>query len=172
MLRCKTTRWLPPLFLALALATACSEGDPLTPTGDLEAVRSGATAWGASMRPLTQSSRGTMAAVGPCAGGVRFAAAGTGNATHVGRFEIDLEWCMDPVGGAILGGEAAIRAANGDRIVMSLGGQATSATSLRMVAAIIGGSGRFEDASGRITVDVILGAGGRWESTGRGEISY
>lgn len=166
-------RRLVPLALALALTASCSEGEPLAPRNDLDALRSGASAAKSiTMRPLRQSSRGTMAAVGPCVGGVGFAAAGNGQATHAGRFDIELRWCMDPVGGEILGGDARIVSASGASIDMTLGGRATSATSLRMVATIVGGSGRFEDASGRIVVDVTLGAAGSWESVGSGQISY
>jgi hypothetical protein len=79
---------------------------------------------------------------------------------------------MDPATGVIDSGDAAVIAANGDRIAMTLTGQAASATELVFDMDILGGTGRFDQASGSLAVTAFLGATGGWTSEGTGWISY
>ncbi|HSM03391.1 MAG TPA: hypothetical protein VK858_02165 [Longimicrobiales bacterium] len=100
------------------------------------------------------------------------AASGGGVATHIGRFRVELEWCMDPVTGVLLGGEATAIASNGDEVAMTLAGSAPAPTQLVMEATIVGGTGRFVDATGRLDSTISLDGAGGWSGEGTGWISY
>lgn len=165
--------WLPVVLIAVA---ACGDAGPLdvpaTTGAKAVAAASGSPATSA-VRPLTQKSSGLLGPVGACAGGgVDLAAEGSGHATHVGRFDIALTWCLDPATGEIATGDATLVAANGDRLVMTLAGQALSASRLEFQVDIVGGTGRFTAAAGRLDVVATLGANGSWSSEGSGWISY
>lgn len=124
------------------------------------------------VRSLEEHSSGQLMPVGPCATGIEFTAIGAGTATHVGRFDISLSWCMDPATGVIGNGQALVTAANGDQIAMTSTGQAVSPVDLSFQMVIIGGTGRFDGSTGMLEVRAVLGAGGSWTSTGSGWISY
>lgn len=167
-------RGVLPLILAAALAAACADTSPL----DIERTGTAAQltttlAGGASVtRSLRQQSSGLLQPVGPCAAGVEFIADGTGVATHIGRFSLHIGWCMNPTTGAITSGSATVTAASGDRIAMDLTGQAVSTTELSFNLGIIGGTGRFQNASGQLDVTALLGSAGGWTSEGAGWIRY
>jgi hypothetical protein len=124
-------------------------------------------------RPLSETSSGTLRPVGACSADVvAFEAEGRGRASHVGGFDIELSWCLDATTGEIGDGNATVVAANGDRIDMTLAGQAVSTTRLRFQAEIVGGSGRFAGAAGMLDIVAVLGESGSWTSDGTGWISY
>lgn len=159
--------------LALIITTGCSESLPTAPQlGPEDALARMGGATNPTQRPLAQRSHGAMQPTGPCVGGVGFTATGQGLASHVGRFDIQLDWCMNPLTGAVASGAAAVTAANGDRVDMTLTGLAPSPSRLILEATIVGGTGRFDGSSGRLGVDVMLDADGEWSSQGEGWISY
>ena len=160
--------------MLLAAATGCVDAGPMeVRTAEADEGLAASMAGGADVvRPLEQHSRGVLAPVGLCAGGVAMHADGTGLASHTGRFEISMDWCIDPSTGAIADGDATVVAANGDEISMAFTGQATSATELIFYVVIDGGTGRFEGASGAIDTMGTLGAGGSWSASGVGWIRY
>lgn len=142
------------------------------PSAQLSAETSGSSAADV-VRPLRQTSSGVLGPVGACtAGVVQFEAEGHGRASHMGRFDISFSWCLNSATGEIDGGDAVVVAANGDRIVMTLAGQAVSASQLDLQAEIVGGSGRFTGAVGMLDVVAVLGESGSWTSEGTGWISY
>jgi hypothetical protein len=127
----------------------------------------------AVMRPLSETSSGMLRPVGACSAGVvAFEAEGRGRASHLGGFDIELSWCLDSTTGEISEGNATVEAANGDRVVMTLAGQAVSASRLHFQAEIVGGSGRFAGAAGMLDLVAVLGESGSWTSEGTGWISY
>lgn len=164
------------LALAALFGTtaACGEAGPT----DLQTVRAehglaAPMAAGASVtRGLAQKSSGTLWPLGPCDAGVALAAEGTGVGTHVGRFDLSLTWCMDPATGEISGAAGTVVAASGHRIEMTGTGQALSPTELAFGLDIVGGTGRFQSASGRLDVTAVVGAAGGWTSRGTGWITY
>ena len=86
-------------------------------------------------RPLSETFLGTLRPVGACSADVvAFEAEGRGRASHVGGFDIELSWCLDATTGEIGDGNATVVAGKGDRIDMTLAGQAVSTTRLRFQA--------------------------------------
>jgi len=127
MYRHRRTIWTGLLALSLFIVTACSDGEPLAPKR-AESVRvdEARLLQVSPARPLTQHSWGTMTPAGACSGGVRFEASGEGRASHIGRFDISLEWCMNPTTGAVNSGSGLVVSQGGHEVVMDLGGQAQS----------------------------------------------
>ena len=160
------------LVALIATAAACEDAGPLEVATVPESDAIAAFGAGHGLRPLTERSSGILGPVGPCAAGVAYAAQGSGNATHIGRFDIDLTWCLDPATGAITSGGATVVAANGDRMTFDVDGQAASPGELDMHFVIVGGTGRFADASGYVDVVALVGATGSWTSEGTGWMSY
>ena len=84
-----------------------------------------------------------------------------GEGSHLGRFTAEYPHLVNFTAGTFAG-TATFRAANGDLLVMELGGTGspTSATTFAvgLVGTIVGGTGRFEDAVGSVagtgTVDL------------------
>jgi|SRR4051812_11518234 hypothetical protein len=99
----------------------------------------------------------------------------TGNATQLGSFTYDFPHSVDrSVNPAIGQGYATFTAANGDQVFAYVTGQATPTTpgQLHVVETgeILGGTGRFQDASGDFVVDrtidtVNLTTSGSFEGT-------
>jgi hypothetical protein len=162
------------LAALLAGTAACADAGPLEvrTVGAHDGFVTSMAASVAGARPLKQKSAGLLMPVGPCTAGIAFAAEGTGTGSHVGRFDIDLSFCMDPATGAISDAAATVAAANADRIVMTGNGQAVSPTELTFNLDIVGGTGRFDGATGTLAVVGLVGAAGNWTSSGTGWISY
>jgi len=123
-------------------------------------------------RRVAQRSSGVLAPTGPCGSGVQIQAEGSGVATLLGAFDIDLTWCLDPATGAIASGTSVLTAANGDRVDFTETGQAVSPTELAFHFVIVGGTGRFDGASGALEITAILGEAGSWTSSGSGWMAY
>jgi hypothetical protein len=123
-------------------------------------------------RPVNERSSGVLAPTGPCSSGVQIQAQGSGVATLLGAFDIDLTWCLDQTTGVIASGTSVVTAANGDRVHFTETGQAVSPSELAFHLVIVGGTGRFEGASGALEVTAILGEAGSWTSRGTGWMAY
>jgi hypothetical protein len=74
--------------------------------------------------------------------------------------------------GEITDGTASVVAASGDQIEMTFNGQAVSPTQLTTDMDIVGGTGRFGDASGELETTAEVLADGSWTSGGFGWMSY
>ncbi len=84
---------------------------------------------------------------------------GTGNGTHLGRFTYTAEITVDNSTGVGVG-SVTWTAANGDQIFASTVGAivdiSENGVTLRETQTITGGTGRFSEASGTVTVDRTL----------------
>jgi hypothetical protein len=98
---------------------------------------------------------------------------GTGTATHLGSYTVDLSFCAR-AGGILDDGLGTFIAANGDRLHLTFEGTSAFAPpftlSFSSNAVFTGGIGRFDGASGQAvvtgTLDVRAGVGnGSWEGT-------
>ena len=80
---------------------------------------------------------------------------GTGNATHLGRFIVEIPHLVNPMNRTSIG-TYEFTAANGDTLTAGFTGQATltapGVLSVVETATITGGTGRFADATGSFTV--------------------
>jgi hypothetical protein len=88
--------------------------------------------------------------------------AATGSATHLGRFTLEIPHVANPVT-RIGTGRFEFRAANGDMLIASYVGEATmiapGVLSTVDTAIIIGGTGRFENATGTFTGNRVFTIG-------------
>ena len=102
--------------------------------------------------------RGTLQATETVAGALH-RLNGAGEATHLGRFTLTSEFTVTPPPASTASGTATWTAANGDKIFTSTAGQAVITFPVAAIAethTIIGGTGRFADASGSLVVDRSL----------------
>ena len=84
---------------------------------------------------------------------------GTGNATHLGRFTVDIPHVVNTTNRTSTG-TYEFTAANGDTLTAGFTGQATltapGVLSIVETATITGGTGRFGDATGSFTVERLF----------------
>ena len=84
---------------------------------------------------------------------------GTGNATHLGRFTVQIPHVVNTTNRTSIG-TYEFTAANGDTLTAGFTGQATltapGVLSIVEIATITGGTGRFDDATGRFTVERVF----------------
>lgn len=127
--------------------------------------------------PFHMNSIGTEVEFGPhpdCPEGtLRLIGAGTGIGTHIGKVTYALRHCADPnaTPRRFFGGRARQFAANGDELWLDYEGYFVSPTQWEMTETIVGGTGRFEHATG-----TVMGYGdqmpdGNWSVYEVGEIS-
>jgi hypothetical protein len=171
--------------VALALILAgCTDADPVgvpdaaqqtavLPASTLHFSSSGS----AAARPVQQTSSGMLWPIGFCdeaAGVARMWIEGSGTASHVGRFSIGKSMCLDPTTGAVTDGDGMLVAANGDRIHMEFIGQLVELEppTFELLYAIVGGTGRFENAAGELAIRTVLTSETTWTSSGSGWMSY
>lgn len=102
-------------------------------------------------------------------GRLPLAGEGLGEATHVGEFAMSAEYCVDSVTGAY-SGTVTIFAANGDKVYTEFVGYSTSPTEYVQTETIVGGTGRFENATGSIVAHGTRGPDS-FTSTFEGEVS-
>ncbi|MGH9768944.1 MAG: hypothetical protein ACREAB_16045, partial [Blastocatellia bacterium] len=102
----------------------------------------------------------------------------SGTATHVGMWTIvgTVQFTPDPAnpGRLLSSGTGTITAANGDRIQFVVNGSLDLATGTDMaVVRFVGGTGRFDGASGSADLIVELNpATGAFKTTAVGKINY
>jgi hypothetical protein len=98
----------------------------------------------------------------------------TGQATHLGRFTLEIPHVVNFATSSATG-TMTLTAANGDTLIASFTGQAQVAGSMVTIvetATVTGGTGRFADASGSFTVNRLFNrATGITEGTLEGTIS-
>jgi hypothetical protein len=106
-------------------------------------------------------------------GEIRLSLSGEGIATHLGRFSVAFSFCSRP-DLTLADGQGTFVAANGDRLHFTFEGTSAPASppslTFTSFATFVGGTGRFENASGRAvvtgTVNTETGMGhGRWDGT-------
>lgn len=94
---------------------------------------------------------------------------GLGEATHVGEFAMTAEYCVDPATGAY-SGTVTIVASSGDEVYTEFNGLSTSPTEYVQTETIVGGTDRFENATGSIVAHGTRGPDS-FTSTFEGEVS-
>lgn len=171
-----------PAVLAVATLAACESATAPSAAVDESneaAVLSGSVSGAAVPMELEfkQVSSGDLQYIGWCdqATGVGLAVApGTGTATHVGRFEVQQNQCVNLATGAVTDGASTLTAANGDEIYATYGGQFVllEPPTLDLVYRLSGGTGRFTHAQGEMNVRVVFTSQSTWVSTGSGWIRY
>jgi hypothetical protein len=103
-------------------------------------------------------------------------ATGSGTATHLGQWTVSGTVTYTPDNDGVLhsGGEAAITAANGDKLVIQIDGILDPVAGVDQgVFRFVGGTGRFEGASGQANFVVNINPlTGGFELTLVGKINY
>ena len=111
--------------------------------------------------PFKGGSSGVVTAVGFEAGIAFTHVAGEGQATHLGRFTVSGDVAVDVATG-IPQGTWTLTAANGDMLFLAMGGHGIDATHGFGAFTVVGGTGRFQGATGFyeqiITFAVPLGS--------------
>jgi hypothetical protein len=135
-----------PLFVALVAASAISLASIAASAGAAETPFKG-----------TANAVETSQVVFPIASITRD---GTGTATHLGKYTSHLTAQINILTRHATGA-AIFTAANGDTLTTTVDGQATPTTtpgvlSIVEVYTITGGTGRFADATGTFTLEIIL----------------
>ena len=100
---------------------------------------------------------------------------GTGNATHLGYIHFQHTWLCNIAGMPIIYVEGFVEAANGDKIyTMETDSWIDPESGLQYTAyEILNGTGRFEGASGTITMGVVIDwVNSTFTAEGYGTISY
>lgn len=99
---------------------------------------------------------------------------GSGQGTHVGRFDVVNRYCVDAMSNPIPPITGTITAANGDSIYVVLTGSTTNSMGISTLNYIIvGGSGRFEGAGGGyILVGIVDETNLIWSLEGEGTIIF
>jgi hypothetical protein len=138
-----------------ALCTGCSQSvSPTSPTRSL----AGSSGQLVAEAPLRGQFDGTVTVtpLDPPFGQVNVSA--TGQATHLGRFAIEIPHVVN-FATSTATGTMTLTAANGDTLTASFTGQAQVAGSLVTIvetATVTGGTGRFADATGSFTVNRLF----------------
>ena len=138
------------------LAAACGGDVPSAPTRTSSAVSgTGATeARGGSALPFSGTLEATEHVVSADATRTVRHLDGTGNATHLGRFTLSADFTVT-AGNAT--GTATWTAANGDQIFVNVVGHGDivvfPTVSIAERHSIVGGTGRFADASGLLRIE-------------------
>jgi hypothetical protein len=154
------------VFSLCVLAVACSGQVPTAPTSAASAVTGAAAteAKGGSALPFKGTLQSTEYVVsGDDASDVRHLD-GTGSATHLGRFTLSADFTVIRATGNATG-TATWTAANGDEIRVSVVGHGDIVVfpivTITETHTITGGTGRFADATGTITIersaDIVTG---------------
>ena len=153
-------------IVGVALFVGCSQ--PITPTSptslssaSLSIASSEANATGAGVlsndqeAPFKGRLEGT-ATITPGSPFLSVSIEGTGNATHLGRFTVDIPHVVNTTNRTSTG-TYEFTAANGDTLTAGFTGQATltapGVLSVVETATITGGTGRFADATGSFSVE-------------------
>ncbi|NNK88582.1 MAG: hypothetical protein HKO90_09890 [Flavobacteriaceae bacterium] len=128
-------------------------------------------------RPWKSKASGTFQMVEPtvCTGGlVQFDISGTGNGTHLGKFEVDLTNCTNLSDYFSISGTAT--AANGDYVNLMSIGLGEDDLGPHTIFMCDGGSGRFEFATGTVrlyeVIEFTSPTGGVFSNRGIGTITY
>lgn len=167
----------------LLLFTSCTQenlSDELIQGEELNAV----SVKNSQQRPWKINSSGTFQAIGPsaqnCPDGdkpIGILLSGDGNASHTGLFQVSIVWCTNvdaDLGSPVNFIAGTLTAANGDDIYF----ESTSFNGPSVDYVVIGGSGRFKDASGEFNLattdfsfDPVTGSG-TYSNEGGGYIVY
>ena len=128
-------------------------------------------------RPLKSTGSGTISYIpnGCGDGTLQFRSEGTGNSTALGLQKQVTTFCINPATGQVIGSIGGVgTAANGDQLNYSLAGAGIDAATgfMYQVYVFTGGTGRFTDATGDMTLLYTVNTPGNYEYTGKGTITF
>lgn len=153
-----------PLLLLLSLFIGCSEEPPLESSETSN--ESYSTTQSSQQRPFKLRSHGSfqMVSSSECLPLSQIALTGTGNGTHLGRFDASIIWCTDFGSEFYLTG--TLTAANGDEIEFYSVDFGQSSEGQYGDYIFEGGTGRFADCYGEMRIYTTI------VNTGQGEGTY
>ena len=139
--------------------TSLSPASPSIASSDANATGAGLLAQGHEV-PFKGRWEGAVTARTPLPGFLSISFEGTGNATHLGRFTVEIRIVLNTTD-RTLTGTYEFTAANGDTLTAAVTGQSpltppgVPQTSVE-TATITGGTGRFASASGSFTAERVV----------------
>ncbi len=133
-------------------AAACGSTSPAGPTSSMSANGgvTGTQAQGGSELPFKGTYEGEEKEPDPTVPSKHHLEA-TGTATHLGRFTATADWTVTGAGGGPIETSSTWTAANGDKFYTSFTRSRATLT-FTEIHTILGGTGRFANASGTFTV--------------------
>lgn len=127
-------------------------------------------------RPLKSTGSGTISYIpGGCGDGtLKFKSVGTGNSTALGLQQQVTEFCMNASGQPISAIGGVGTAANGDKLYYALVGAGIDEATGFMFQEYVftGGTGRFAEASGNMTLLYTVNTPTNYEYKGEGSITF
>jgi hypothetical protein len=127
-------------------------------------------------RPLKSKGSGTISYIpnGCGDGTLKFKSVGTGNSTALGLQQQVTEFCMNSLGQPISAIGGVGTAANGDKLYYALVGAGMDAATGFMFQQYVftGGTGKFADATGNMTLLYTVNTPTNYEYTGEGSITF
>lgn len=104
--------------------------------------------------PLRGTATGSVVSVTPTPAGVLLTALASGNSTQLGHFDRVEELLLDPGTGAFTG-TIVFFAANDDELHVTLAGGFVSGTTALGTYTVVGGTGRFDGATGSAAFEAV-----------------
>lgn len=128
-------------------------------------------------RPLKSTGSGTISYIpGGCGDGtLQFRSDGTGNSTALGLQTQVTTFCISMTTGQVIGAIGGVgTAANGDKLYYTLAGAGMDPATGFMFQQYVftGGTGRFTEASGNMTLLYTVNTPTNYEYTGEGSITF
>lgn len=128
-------------------------------------------------RPLKSTGSGTISYIpGGCGDGtLQFRSDGTGNSTALGLQTQVTTFCISMTTGQVIGAIGGVgTAANGDKLYYTLAGAGMDPATGFMFQQYVftGGTGRFAEASGNMTLLYTVNTPTNYEYTGEGSITF
>lgn len=127
-------------------------------------------------RPLKSTGSGTISYIpGGCGDGtLKFKSVGTGNSTALGLQQQVTEFCMNALGQPISAIGGVGTAANGDKLYYALVGAGIDEATGFMFQEYVftGGTGKFAEASGNMTLLYTVNTPTNYEYKGEGSITF
>lgn len=128
-------------------------------------------------RPLKSTGSGTISYIpGGCGDGtLQFRSDGTGNSTALGLQTQVTTFCISLTTGQVIGAIGGVgTAANGDKLYYTLAGAGMDPATGFMFQQYVftGGTGRFADATGNMTLLYTVNTPTNYEYTGEGSITF
>lgn len=128
-------------------------------------------------RPLKSTGSGTISYIpnGCGDGTLQFRSDGTGNSTALGLQQQVTTFCINPATGQVIGSIGGVgTAANGDKLYYSLAGAGIDPATGFMFQQYVftGGTGRFTNATGNMTLLYTVNTPTNYEYTGEGSITF
>lgn len=103
--------------------------------------------------PMKGKGHGEITGLAPVSGGVEITATGSGEATHLGKYTRTEQIFLDPSTGALTGSITFV-AADGSELFCEFSGGFTGPNTASGTYDLVGGTGRFQNASGTASFNI------------------